>query len=298
MLFAIVGGVLVLLLIGLVVAISTAVQARRALEDLEDEFAEHRGVVEEVTPPTWSASDLALMRDEVVDSAEVATDDPYATLMGPDDGATWHAMGSESREREPKPWTPEPKPWTSEPKAWTPEPKAWEQEPNGGDGETNGSEPEPNGSKGKRPADLAPIEDLSPYAWRASDDAPVIVLVVGAGFLGTGVTAGLTTSSRLRRVWGNVNSSFAESDATRRDADRQPAPRPSQRPGARRDDVATVDARSWSRPERPRVDGARRPEADDGKDSRSRPTPRSNPSEPKPSGDPRPIVWRAPTAGR
>jgi hypothetical protein len=257
MLFAILGGLLVLLIIGLVVAISTAVQARRALEDLEDEFAEHRGVAQESEPATWSAFDLALMRDDVVDTAEVPSDDPYATLIGSDDGATWHALGSETRE----------------------------QEPNGWEGEPNGSEPEPNGSKPNRTAGLAPIEDLSPYAWRASDDAPVIVLVVGAGFLGTGVTAGVTTPSRLRRVWGNINSSFAESGASRRDADREPASRPSHDPVTKRDDVATVDARSWSRPERPRVDGVPRPEAED-EELSAEPT------------DPKPIVWRAPVIGR
>jgi hypothetical protein len=284
MLFAIVGGVLVLLIIGLVVAISTAIQARRALEDLEDEFAEHRGVAQESEPSTWSAFDLALMRDEVVDTAEVTTDDPYATLVGPDDAATWHAQGSESREEEPRAWE-------QEPKAWEQEPKAWEQEP-------NGSEPEPNGSKPQRADGLAPIEDLSPYAWRASDDAPVIVRVVGAGFLGTGVTAGVTTPARLWRVWGNINSSFADAGATRRDADREPASSPPHDAVTRRDDVATVDARSWSRPERPRVDDVRRPEAEHGEDAPTRPTPRSNPLEPKPSGDPRPIVWRAPTTSR
>jgi hypothetical protein len=263
MAYAIFGGLLVLLVAGLVAAVATAARARRELEDLEVEFAEHRGVAhDESEPAPWSSYDLDDLRGDVT---EVAGHDPYATLTRANSAVTWHASKPNGLEPEPNLWGPEP----------------------------NGSEPKPTADP--EPAvDLAPIEDRRPVAWRPTVDAPVIVLVVGAGFLGTGMTASATTASRLRRAWGEINDSFAEAGVITLDTDAEPTARPSYDPGSTHDDVAVADTPSWPRPRRRSVDSFPPPE----EDSRISRPPRSNRLRPKPTADPKPIAWRPPTTRR
>lgn len=259
MVYAILGGLFLLLVAGLVAAVAAATRARRELEDLEEEFAEHRGVAlehESVAAP-WSSYDLDDLRDDVT---EVAGPDPYATLTS-DPAVSWHASSPNGSEREPNLWEPEP----------------------------NGSEQEPTADQ-EPTVDLELIENLRSVAWRPTVDAPVIVLVVGAGFLGTGMTADVTTAGRLRRAGGAINDSFAETDVitlhtgaesapppshdpepTRhvvaepaappyhdpeptRDVVAEPAARPSYDPAPTRDDVTVADAPSWPRPRRRSVD--------------------------------------------
>src|SRR2546421_4734480 len=156
MVYAILGGLLVLLVAGLVTAVAVATRARRELEDLEEEFAEHRGVAleHESEDATWSSYDLDDLRDDVT---EFAGHDPYATLTGADRAVSWQAAGPNGSEREPNLGEPEPEP--------------------------NGSEPKPTADQ-EPTVDLTPVENLSSVAWRPTVDAPIVVLVVGAGFLG------------------------------------------------------------------------------------------------------------------
>jgi hypothetical protein len=227
MAIAILIGLLVLLVAGLVIALLAAKHAQRELEDLEDEFAEHRGVaLDESDTPPWSPIDLDALRDDVTD---VTGPDPYATLTGVDPAVTWNAAGS----------------FRLEP------------ETNGSEPEPDGFEPEPTGSPAT--TDLAPIKDLRPVAWRASADAPVVVLVVGAGFLGTGMTAGLTTADRLQRDGGKINDSFAETGVITLNPD-PVSSAPSGDNGAKHEDVAATDTAAWPRPRRRSVDRSPPPE--------------------------------------
>src|SRR2546421_8157101 len=109
MVYAILGGLLVLLVAGLVTAVAVATRARRELEDLEEEFAEHRGVAleHESEDATWSSYDLDDLRDDVT---EFAGHDPYATLTSADPAVSWHAAGPNGSEREPNLWEPEAEP--------------------------------------------------------------------------------------------------------------------------------------------------------------------------------------------
>jgi hypothetical protein len=223
MAIAILIGLLVLLVAGFVIAILAAKHAQRELEDLEEEFAEHRGVPHDDsdTPPPWSPIDLDALRDDVTD---VTGPDPYATLTGMESAVTWNAASS----------------YRLEP------------EPNGFDPEPNGFEPEPNGSPAT--TDLAPINDLRPVAWRASADAPIVVLVVGAGFLGTGMTTGVMTTDRLRRAWGEMAASFAGTGVITLNPDPGPVAPSHSDNGSKHEDVSGVDTATWPRPRRRRVD--------------------------------------------
>jgi hypothetical protein len=211
MIYAILGGLLVLLVAGLAAAVAAAARARRELVDLEEEFAEHRGVAfeheSEVAP--WTSIDLDDLREDVT---EVAGHDPYATLTGADPAVSWHALGPNGSETGPNLWEPEP----------------------------NGGEPKPTADQDPT-VDLAPIENLRSVAWRPTVDAPIIVLVVGAGFLGTGMSASVTTAGRLQRAWGEMNESFAQTGVITLDSDAEPAAPPSHDPEPTRDDVTVAE---------------------------------------------------------
>jgi hypothetical protein len=299
MALAILIGVVLLLGLGLAVAIRTAVAARQQLEDLEAEIAESRGMgFEPDSGELWSASELEVLRD---DDTELDGHDPFSTLThssspagwdavpSPNGGqteATWHAATPPSNGPEPEPtwhagprsYDPETDPiWHAAPPSNDPEPEpTWHAAaPPANDPEpgpawqaassSNGSGAEPNGSDPMSTTALAPLANLSPVAWRTTGDAPVVVLVVGAGFLGTGMTAGVTTVARLRQAWSQINDSFEKSDVITLEPDTQSSPPP--RP--HRDEDSGI---SWDQ--------------------------RSNGSAAKPSGDLKPIEWRAPSGVR
>jgi hypothetical protein len=238
-------GLLVLLVGGLVFALMAAKHAQRELEDLEDEFAEHRGIPRKEsgdTPPPWSPFDLDVLRDDVT---EVTGSDPYATLTGVDPVVSENATDSAPS------WNP-----ADSAPSWNAA-SSLNLEP-----EPNGFEPEPNGYEAT--TDLAPIKDLRPVAWRASADAPVVVLVVGAGFLGTGVTAGLTTADRLQRAWGKINDSFGDAGVITLNPDPVPSAAPPLDDNGSKaedaEDVVGADTAAWPRPRRHRVEPAPPPE--------------------------------------
>jgi hypothetical protein len=91
---AILGGVFIVLVTGLVLAISTAVQARHQVKDLQRELAAARGIPldPEFEPVPWSSLDLAALRDDVT---AIDRNDPFATLTGADSPVSWRdAVGS------------------------------------------------------------------------------------------------------------------------------------------------------------------------------------------------------------
>ena len=244
MVLIIVAGLLLLLAGALGVAVATALRARRELQDLEVEFAEHRGVPleHEVDPLPWSSIDLDGLRDVEIEDAR--HDDPYATLSGPNPRVGWEPAEPNGFEMM--------RPLDAEANGFETM-RPLDPEPAG----TNGFEtmwaadPEPNGFETMRPlhpepaADLAPI-DLRPVAWRTRGDAPIVVLVVGAGFLGTGMTAGITTMERLQRAWGDINDSFAEAGVITLDPDAETRPRPSYDRGPTRYDFPLIEERDPS----------------------------------------------------
>lgn len=254
--FAILVGVVLLLGFGLVVAVRSALAARQELENLETEIAESRGIGFEPDSEAdvWSPSELEVLRD---DDTEVDRYDPFLTLTQPNPLATWNAASSSNGPE------PAPEPNGSEPAS--PVDLAPLDYVDAVAPSSNGPEPEPNGSEPTSPAGLAPLGDVNPVAWRATPDVPIIVLVVGAGFLGTGMTTGVTTAARLRQAWGEINESFDQSSVITLHPDAEPSPRSSPDP--------EEDSRiSWE--------------------------PRSKGSGPKPSTELKPIVWRAPTGAR
>jgi hypothetical protein len=230
------------------------------------------------------------------DDSEVDWDDQFSTLTRADSPTTWHAA-PESRPLDPEPYNFEPEPHPSDPGAtWhaAARPTLAEPDPHPSDpgptwhaaarrtlaepdphpsnpGPTWQAAPRSNGSveaKVSEPtssAALAPLGDLNPVAWRTSADAPIIVLVVGAGFLGTGMTAGVTTAARLRQAWSRINDSFGQTGVITLDPDAEPSPSPPSTP------------------------------ADDSRDTGQ---PRAEEPAPEPATEPKPIVWRAPAGAR
>src|SRR6266487_1026007 len=183
---AILAGLFALLVAGLAVAVSMAVQARRELEGRDEQFAEGGGspLYRESVPAPWSPFDLDGLRDDDTDGH-----DPFATLIWADSPVSGHAAS-----------------------------------------DSNGSERNPMTSRApgadlELPADLTPVTSLKPLASPGTADAPVIVFVVGAGFLGTGTTAGVTAAARLRRAWVETVS-FAQSGVITFDIDSDAAARP------------------------------------------------------------------------
>jgi hypothetical protein len=210
--------------------------------------------------PTWHAAPGSGPMDRQPYSVEP---EPHPS----DPGATWHAAARPTlAEADPHPSDPGPtwhaaaRPTLVEPDPHPSDPgPTWQAAPrSNGSVEANISEPTSS-------AALAPLGDLNPVAWRTSADAPIIVLVVGAGFLGTGMTAGVTTAARLRQAWSRINDSFGQTGVMTLDPDAEPSPSPPSTP------------------------------ADDSRDTGQ---PRAEEPAPEPATEPKPIVWRAPAGAR
>jgi hypothetical protein len=319
MAIAILLGVLVLLGAGLVIALRTAAAARRELDDLEGEFADARGSLaldSDSDPEPWSSFDLAVLRDDVI---VVEGLDPFDTLTEATSSARWHASreSNGSEEDAPDSWVAsqdsdgsehELDSWVASQDSNGSEHKldSWvaSQDSDGSEHELDswlasqesyGSEHAParwlaslesNGSEPTSTTDLAPVDDVAPVAWRAPADAPIIILVVGVGFLGTGMTAGVTTASRLRRAWGEVQESFAHARVITLDPDASRAASSAFDAGAAREGVSAAERRDPF------------PMQENGDSRVTWPPPRRNGLGPRPQahapGEPKPIEWRAP----
>jgi hypothetical protein len=193
MAFLILAGVFVLLIAAVVVAVRTAAAARRQLEDLEEEFAEARGFPMDTDPDAtpWSSLDLESLGD---DAAAIHSGDPYETLKYGEPPVDWDdsPVSDDLEAKPPVDWDdplvvdePEAKPpvdWddplvVDDPEAKPPvelEPLDWVDSP-----ASNALEP-------KLTSELGPTGELGPVAWRSQTDVPVVILVVGVGFLGAG----------------------------------------------------------------------------------------------------------------
>jgi hypothetical protein len=333
MAIAILLGVLLLVGAGLVIALKIAAAARRELENLEGEFAEARGGLaldSDSDPVPWSSVDLEILRDDVIVVEGV---DPFDTLTDMISPAAWQAaQESNGSEHAAEAWDDSDEADDLEHAA-----ASWlaSQEPNGSEHtaaawddseesddlehaaaswfasrESNGSEytaaswlasQESNGSQHTSSTDLAPVEDMAPVASRPSGDAPIIILVVGVGFLGTGMTAGVTTADRLRQAWGEVESSFSQARVITLDPEaRHAAPSAFDPEGAREaivveeehdDPFPTRQENGDSQvrwpPPRPNGLGSRR-------NGGSRPNGGSGPNGGSRPSEPEPIEWRAP----
>jgi hypothetical protein len=109
------------------------------------------------------------------------------------------------------------------------------------------------------------------------------------GFLGTGMTAGVTTASGLRRAWGQVESSFAQARVITLDPEARRAAASTFDAQAPRDDIVVDEGHDPF----PTQQESRDPEV---RWPPPRPNglgPRSN-GGPTPNGEPKPIEWRAP----
>lgn len=160
--------------------------------------------------------------------------------------------------------------------------------------ETNGSEHAPS-------MDLAPVEDAAPVAWEQRE-APIIILVVGVGFLGAGMTAGVTTASRLRQTWGQFEDSFSQARVITLDPEaRHGAPGAFDPDDARDGIVVDEDHDDDPAPARDPVPAHAHAHAHENGDSQVRwPPPRPTGLGPRPNRELEPIEWRAPAdyAGR
>jgi hypothetical protein len=320
MAIAILLGVLVLVGAGLVIALRTAAKARRELEDLEGEFAEARGSLaldSDSDPTPWSSVDLEILRDDVIVVEGV---DPFDTLTEGISPAAWrdvqesdrleHATAawdesdeSDSSEHAAAVWDDSDESDSSEHAA-----AVWDDAEESdalqhtapswlASRESNGSENaldswlasrDSNGSEHTSTTDLAPVDDVAPVAWRGPGDAPIIIFVVGVGFLGTGMTAGVTTTARLRRAWGQFEDSFAQARVITLDPEARHAAPSAYEPGTPRDGIVVDD------------EDDPLPTQENGESQVRWPPPRPNGLRPRPNGEPEPIEWRAPSdyAGR
>jgi hypothetical protein len=324
MAIAILLAVLLLLGAGLVIALRVAAAARRELDNLEGEFAEARGAValdSDSDPAPWSSIDLEILRDDVI---VVEGADPFDTLTDVISPAGWHdSQESDGWEQAAANWLASHESDGSEQTvaSWLASQEAngsdhtaadWlaPQESNGSDHteahwlapqESNGSEhtethwlasQESNGSEHTSSTDLAPVDDMAPVTRRAPVDAPIIILVVGVGFLGTGMKAGITTAARLRRAWDRVENSFDQARVITLDPEARHAPSSAFDPGGARDGIVVDEEHDpfptqengdsqvrWPppRPSRSGPNGGSRPNGGSG-----------------PNGEPKPIEWRAP----
>lgn len=158
MAFAILAFIFVLLLTGLVVAVSMAVQARRQLEDLEEQLPDPHGlwVEPDSEPAAWSSLDFTDLHDGVT----VDEGDPFETLGADARLEDRVASGSNASE-------------------WNPTPDATPREDI------------------ELPADLAPVASPRAVTWRATSEAPVSAPVVETGFVEETTTAGHQNTSQI-----------------------------------------------------------------------------------------------------
>jgi len=321
MAIAILLGVLVLVAAGLVIAVRTAQAARRDLENLEGEFAESRGGLKldsDSDPVPWSSVDLEILRDDVIVVEGVDPFDTLTDMISPaawkaaqeaegsePDASTWDAfVESDDSDQAATNWVAsresngdsehELDSWLAshESDDSAHELDSWlaSQEPNGSEHTAASwlASLESNGSEHTSSTDLAPVEDAAPVAWRPPSDTPIIILVVGVGFLGTGMTAGVTTAARLQRAWGQVESSFAQARVITLDPEARHAAASAFDPGAAQDAIVVTEEHDPS------------PRHENGDAEVRWPPPRPNGLGPRPNGgqapngEPKPIEWRAP----
>jgi hypothetical protein len=272
------GGIIGLLVAGAVVAIGTAAQKRRDKDDLDVAFAEaygHDPDSGELAPSTWSSFDMAVLREDVT---EVDGHDPFATLIQTSTHVEWHD------EPEPNGSVPEPVIEHAEsmleraesalehpvPMVEQPEPLLERVIAEGNQAIADGN-----------PVLTQAIQDGKPVLWQAPGQPPVIILVVGVGFLGAGGGA-VAAASRLRNdAFGNA---YAAHPDDVHDGNGGSAPDP----------VFDVDAVSDDITERER-ERAATPNGPNGADA-----PDGWHDQAPNGGEPQRIAWRAPgqLAGR
>jgi hypothetical protein len=187
------GGIIGLLVAGAVVAIGTFAQKRRDKDDLDVAFAEaygHDPDSGEMAPSTWSSFDMAALREDLTD---VDGHDPFATLIQASTHVEWHdepdADGSV-----PAPVLDHPEPLLEHPEPLLehPEPLLEHPEPLLERVVAEGNRAIAEGN----PVLTQAIADGKPVLWQAPGQPPVIILVVGVGFLGAGGGA-VAAASRL-----------------------------------------------------------------------------------------------------
>jgi hypothetical protein len=196
------GGIIGLIVAGAVVAIGTVAQKRRDKDDLDVAFAEaygHDPDSGEMAPSTWSSFDMAVLREDVT---EVDGHDPFATLIQTSTHVEWHD------ESEPNGSVPEPVIEHAEsmleraesalehpvPALEHPVPMVEHPEPLLERVIAEGNQAIADGN----PVLTQAIQDGKPVLWQAPGQPPVIILVVGVGFLGAGGGA-VAAASRLRQ---------------------------------------------------------------------------------------------------
>jgi hypothetical protein len=210
MAFAILLGGLVLLVAVIMVAVRrAATHARREWNDLDGAFAEARGYAPDQDPtPPWSSFDLAGLRDDVTDFDQK---DPFVTLEQDSGPMRWQdAEPSYEFEED------------SGPMRWQDPEPSYELEEDSG----------PNlwPDSGPSDSELEPMTEQA-AAWRAPTDAPVIILVVGVGFLGAGGAA-VNAAAALRVDSVDLDDFSARARRFRRDFEAGHAPRSSFDAGA------------------------------------------------------------------
>jgi hypothetical protein len=266
------GGIIGLIVAGAVVAIGTAAQKRRDKDDLDVAFAEaagHDPDSGEMAPSTWTSFDMAVLREDT----EVDGHDPFATLI---QASTTHVE------------------WHDEPNGSVPEPVLEHQEQVLEHQEQMieraeqvldhpvplVEHPEPLlervVAEGNRaiaegnPVLTQAIADGKPVLWQAPGQPPVIILVVGVGFLGAG---GGTVAAASRVRQDGFDHAYTPHRDDAHDGNGESAPDP----------VFDVEAVSDDITQRERSatpNGAHSPEGWH--------DPATN------GGEPQPIAWRAP----
>jgi hypothetical protein len=196
------GGIIGLLVAGAVVAIGTAAQKRRDKDDLDVAFAEaygHDPDSGELAPSTWSSFDMAVLRE---DGTEVDGHDPFATLIQSSTHVEWHEE-PEPNESVPEPVLDHPEQMLehqeqmlerAEPLLEHPTPLVEHPEPLLERVIAEGNQAIADG----HPVLTQAIADGKPVLWQAPGQPPVIILVVGVGFLGAGGGA-VAAASQLRK---------------------------------------------------------------------------------------------------
>jgi hypothetical protein len=260
------GGIIGLIVAGLVVAVGTAALKRRDKDDLDVAFAEaygHDPDSGEMAPSTWSSFDMAVLREDITD---VDGQDPFATLIQASTHVEWHD------ESEPNGSVPEPvldpvPVVDSEPLLEHPEPLLERVIDEGNRAIAEGN-----------PVLTQAIADGKPVLWQAPGQPPVIILVVGVGFLGAGGGA-VAAATRLRT--DDVGNAYTAHRHGGYDGNG----------GSARDPVFDVEAVSDDITERER-ERAATPNGTDSPDGWHDQAPND--------GEPQRIAWRAPgqLAGR
>ena len=230
MAFAMLAGVVLLLGLGLTIAVKMVIDARRDLEHLEDEIADARGLglnlARDPQPDTWSADDFQTLReDDVYESWEIPRDDVDRAVLR-EDADTAVLRGTVERDYlDEEPVGPilsedlhrvhvddvddvyATSSQESSLESWEivredpDEEEVYEPYATMSYGDSAPSwdlSPRTNGGSNAHPSVVErPSTDVQPLAAQVQDDPPVVILVVGVGFLGAGGSA-VSAASRLR----------------------------------------------------------------------------------------------------